>query len=81
MGRCKAKQPRTKPIAEKSVEPMPDGALFLRCAGCDHQVSAFLVFRNAVLLAGSRRPMVSEIEAIVPRLKCSQCGAKSVALE
>jgi len=60
---------------------MPDTALFLRCAACDHKVSAFLAFRNAGLLAGPRRPTVSEIEAIAPRLKCSQCGAKSVSLE
>jgi hypothetical protein len=60
---------------------MPDTALFLCCALCKHQVSAFLAFRNAGLLPGPRRPKVSEIEAIAPRLKCSQCGAKSVALE
>lgn len=60
---------------------MSDIALFLRCAGCDHRVSAFLAFRNAGILAGARRPTVSEIEAIAPRLKCSQCGAKSVALK
>ena len=60
---------------------MPDTALFLRCAACDHKVSAFLAFRNAGLLAGPRRPTVNEIEAIAPRLKCSQCGAKSVSLE
>jgi hypothetical protein len=59
---------------------MPDTALFLRCAACDHKVSAFLAFRNAGLLAGPRRPTVNEIEAIAPRLKCSQCGAKSVSL-
>jgi hypothetical protein len=60
---------------------MPDTALFLHCAICDHQVSAFLAFRNAGILAGARRPTVGEIEAIAPRLKCSQCGAKSVALK
>jgi hypothetical protein len=59
---------------------MPDIALFLRCAACTHQVSAFLAFRNAELLVGPRRPTISEIEAIAPRLKCSQCGAKSVSL-
>ena len=60
---------------------MPDTALFLCCALCKHQKSAFLAFLNAGLLPGPRRPTVSEIEAIAPRLKCSQCGAKSVALE
>ncbi|MEN9624759.1 MAG: hypothetical protein RJB17_1554 [Pseudomonadota bacterium] len=59
---------------------MPDTALFLHCAACDHKISAFLAFRNAGLLAGPRRPTISEIEAIAPRLKCSQCGAKSVSL-
>eukprot|EP01034_Spumella_vulgaris_P026200 gene26200-32740_t len=60
---------------------MPDIALFLRCGTCSHKLSAFLAFRNAGLLVESRRPTVSDIEAIAPRLKCSQCGAKSVALE
>ncbi|WP_090142717.1 hypothetical protein [Limnohabitans sp. DM1] len=60
---------------------MPDIALFLRCGTCGHKLSAFLAFRNAGLLVESRRPTVSDIEAIAQRLKCSQCGAKSVALE
>lgn len=60
---------------------MLDIALFLRCATCEYKISAFLAFRNAGLLEGPRRPTLSEIEAIAPRLKCSQCGAKSVALE
>lgn len=60
---------------------MADIALFLRCTGCGHRISAFLAFRNAGLLPGPRRPTLSEVEAIAPRLKCSGCGAKSVALE
>lgn len=60
---------------------MSDTALFLRCTGCDHKISAFLAFRNAGILAAPRRPTVSEIQAVAPRLKCSQCGAKSVELE
>ncbi|PUE06808.1 hypothetical protein B9Z51_12790 [Limnohabitans sp. T6-5] len=60
---------------------MPDIAIFLHCTACHHKVSAFLAFRNAGLLAGPRRPTVGEIEAIAPRLKCSQCGVKSVAVE
>jgi hypothetical protein len=60
---------------------MPDIALFLRCASCGRKISAFLAFRKAGLLEGPRRPTLSDIAAIAPRLKCSQCGAKSVTLE
>lgn len=60
---------------------MPDIALFLRCASCGHKISAFLAFRKAGLLEGPRRPTLSDIAAIAPRLKCSQCGAKSVVVE